>query len=529
MGALRREVPATVVKRFRFVRLVVPVVGLAVTAACAVNPTEQRGLTLLATEDEIAFGEERYPRQQQASGGLYKVDPTVGEYVAMVGARVASVSDRALPYEFVVVNDGTPNAWALPGGKIGVHRGLLVELENEAELAAVLGHELVHAAAKHWTNRIERDAPSEPGGRPPAAVTDDSEQVETDAGASQRGPQLASLQYGRDAERESDYYGMKYLHAAGYDTAAAVTVQEKFVDLSDRRQSRWLRGLFASHPPSRERLANNRAALAEFPPGGELGAARYRARMATLLRDQDAYDLADQARRNLRRDPVLAARLIDQAIGRQPREALFHSIGGDILASRGHHADAVRAYDAAIERDPDYYAYYLRRALSHDTLGQERLARDDLARSNSLLPTPFASYRLGGYALADGDRAEAKRHFEAAIRAPGDLGVAAHAAYFRLDLEDAPWKYLHARLGTDTGEVVLRVVNRSDYPVANIVVQVEMEVEGVTSYRRLRASHLGPGQFDTLETGIYRGVGSLGLPEFVTVARAQIVKAAPGW
>lgn len=145
------------------------------------------------------------------------------------------------------------------------------------------------------------------------------------------------------------------------------------------------------------------------------------------------------------------------------------------------------------------------------------------------MPTPFASYTLGGYALADGDRAEAKRHFEAAIRAPGNLGAAAHAAYFRLDLEDAPWKYLHARLGTDTGQVVLHVVNRSDYPVADILVQVEMEVEGVTSYRRLRVSHLDPQQFDTLETGICRGIGDLGLPDFVTIARAQIVEAAPGW
>ena len=254
-----------------------------------------------------------------------------------------------------------------------------------------------------------------------------------------------------------------------------------------------------------------------------------RRRWRLCSRDRDAYDLADRARRNVRRDPILAARLIDRAIGQQPREARFHSIGGDILASRGHCAEAVRVYDAAIERDPDYFAYYLRRGLCHDTLGQRRLARDDLARGNSLLPTPFASYKLGGYALVDGDRAEAKRQFEIASRAPGGLGAAAHSAYFRLDLEDAPWKYLTARLGSDTGQVVLHVVNRSDFPVANIVVQVEMEVDGVTSYRRLSVNRLGAGQYDTLETGIYRGIGSEGIPEFVSFAWAQIVEAAPGW
>ena len=60
---------------------------------------------------------------------------------------MAAVSDRKLPYEFVVINNSVPNAWALPGGKIAVNRGLLTELNSEAELAAVLGHEIVHAAA----------------------------------------------------------------------------------------------------------------------------------------------------------------------------------------------------------------------------------------------------------------------------------------------------------------------------------------------------------------------------------------------
>ena len=85
-------------------------------------------------------------------GGAYVVDPELNRYVREVGARLARASDRALPYEFVVLNNSTPNAWALPGGKIAVNRGLLVELDNEAELAAVLGHEIVHAAARHGAN-----------------------------------------------------------------------------------------------------------------------------------------------------------------------------------------------------------------------------------------------------------------------------------------------------------------------------------------------------------------------------------------
>ena len=73
-----------------------------------------------------ALGREHYFTAQQSSGGLYKVDTALTEYVAKVGRRIAAVGDRPLPYEFVVLNDSSPNTWALPGGKIGINRGLLV-------------------------------------------------------------------------------------------------------------------------------------------------------------------------------------------------------------------------------------------------------------------------------------------------------------------------------------------------------------------------------------------------------------------
>ena len=82
--------------------------------------------------------------------------PELTTYVNEVGQKLAAVADRKLPYEFVVLNNPVPNAWALPGGKIAVNRGLLTELKNESELAAVLGHEIVHAAARHGAKAQER-------------------------------------------------------------------------------------------------------------------------------------------------------------------------------------------------------------------------------------------------------------------------------------------------------------------------------------------------------------------------------------
>jgi predicted Zn-dependent protease len=118
--------------------------------ACTVNPvTGQSELELVSTAQQVRIGEQQYAPAQQMQGGQYKVDPELSAYVQQVGQRLAAQSPADLPYEFVVLNNSVPNAWALPGGKIAINRGLLVELRNEAELAAVLGHEIVHAAARH--------------------------------------------------------------------------------------------------------------------------------------------------------------------------------------------------------------------------------------------------------------------------------------------------------------------------------------------------------------------------------------------
>ena len=124
---------------------------------CAVNPvTGQRELTLVSYQQQIAIGQQHYAPAQQMQGGRYLVDPELTAYVNRVGKKVADQSEVPLPYEFVVLNNSVPNAWALPGGKIAINRGLLTELRNEGELAAVLGHEATHAAARHGAKAMER-------------------------------------------------------------------------------------------------------------------------------------------------------------------------------------------------------------------------------------------------------------------------------------------------------------------------------------------------------------------------------------
>ncbi|MCW8920959.1 MAG: M48 family metalloprotease, partial [Sedimenticola sp.] len=223
---------------------------VAVTG-CATNPvTGENELALVSEASELKIGQSQYQPSRQMQGGDYQLDPALISYVQGVGQRLAAVSDRKLPYEFVVLNDSTPNAWALPGGKIAVNRGLLLELDNEAELAAVLGHEIVHAAARHGAQGIERGLVLQGVLLAAGVATRDSDYSQLAVGAAAVGANLINQGYSRGAELEADLYGMTYMARAGYDPMAAVGLQETFVRLSKDRKENWLSGMFASHPPS---------------------------------------------------------------------------------------------------------------------------------------------------------------------------------------------------------------------------------------------------------------------------------------
>ena len=476
--------------------------ALALTlAGCAANPvTGKRELSLISTGQEIAMGEQHYLSSQQAAGGLYTADAALTEYVAAVGRRLAAVSDRELPYEFVVLNDGTPNAWALPGGKIAINRGLLLQLDNEAELAAVLAHEIVHAAARHGARAVQRSVFT---GLLGAALPGDVSN--TVVGAAGKAVQLINRNYSRKAESAADYHGMKYMRAAGYDTSAAVTLQEKFVALSESEsagQDNWLSGLFASHPPSAERVKANRAALAEFPPGGELGRGRYQGKLAYLRARRGAYANAERARQLIETDAQSALRAINAAIKQEPREALFRGIKGHALTQQERLREAAREYDAAIQMGPDFYQWYLVRGIIHFNFNERRQARAALERSNELLSTALGAYSLGGILLDDGERERAKQLFRDASGAGGELGKSARLAFVKLDIADEPGRYVGAAVSFAGGEVMVTVKNLTPYQITGIVIQVDATINGQPASARPSLARLAPGDSVSLPGGI---------------------------
>jgi predicted Zn-dependent protease len=99
-------------------------ISFVFATGCAVNPvTGKSEIMFMSTAQEIEMGKQNYVPMQQSQGGVYDVDPELTAYVQRVGSKVAVQSGVDLPYEFVVLNNSVPNAWALPGGKIAINRG----------------------------------------------------------------------------------------------------------------------------------------------------------------------------------------------------------------------------------------------------------------------------------------------------------------------------------------------------------------------------------------------------------------------
>jgi len=412
----------------------------ALLPACATNPvTGKSDLMLVGESEELGMGQQQYAPMRQSEGGDYALDPGVTSYVQRVGNRLAAVSDRKLPYEFTVINSSVPNAWALPGGKIAVNRGLLTELKSESELAAVLGHEIVHAAARHSAQQMSKGMLAQGGLLATQLALGNSAY----SGLATQGAQMASevvlQKYGRDAELESDRYGMKYMKRAGYDVNGAVSLQETFVRMSGNKESDWFEGLFASHPPSQERVEANRKQAAKLGAGGEVGTEAYAAAMAATLAAKPAYDAYEEGRKALsEKQPDVALQKAAQAIKLVPGEGQFHALKGDAYIQQKNLPAATQAFTDAIAKNNSYFYYPLRRGLIAENQGKDESARSDLETSARLLPTGIAAYALGNIASRANDLDSARKYYSAAAGAGGEVGKAAEQALARLNAQQNP-------------------------------------------------------------------------------------------
>lgn len=208
----------------------------------------------------LAFGEVRQGQrmhQDLVDQGLIYEDEELTAYIDEVGQRMAAVSQdhRRMEYHFHVLDDPAVNALAFPGGYIYTSRGLLAYLENEAQLAAVLGHEVGHVSARHVARQRRAGRTS--------SVLSAVAGIMTGSGAiynvGQTYGQMLISGYGREMELEADALGAEYLARAGYDPNAMLQVlqvlkdQEVFASQVERRRPTY-HGLYATHPRNDQRL-----------------------------------------------------------------------------------------------------------------------------------------------------------------------------------------------------------------------------------------------------------------------------------
>lgn len=253
-------------------RLVAPVLLLSALAlaGCYTNPvTGRKALVLLSQGEEASLGAQSF--QDIRSKEKVSADPAANARLQRIGQRIAQVVGSDLPgakWEFVVFESKELNAFALPGGKVGVYTGLMELAENDSELASVIGHEIGHVVARHGAERMSEAmviaGVGAIGGAVVAAKTED-----------QRMQQLFELAYGggttllrvlphsRRNESEADRMGILYAARAGYDPRGAVTFWRKMAAKKKAAESAGrgsgggaLDALLSTHPTDEKRLAD---------------------------------------------------------------------------------------------------------------------------------------------------------------------------------------------------------------------------------------------------------------------------------
>jgi predicted Zn-dependent protease len=250
--------------------LVPLVIMLACLSGCVTDPvTGQKKLSFLSHDQEIQLGQQG-DAEIIAQYGVYD-DAALAAHVSEIGQVVAAKSDDpSYPYTFRILNTADVNAFALPGGFVYVTRGLLAYLENDAQLAMVLGHEIGHVNAHHTARQMASSQLANLAIGIGGAIFAD---IRPFLGAAQVGLQLLFLKYSRDDEREADELGVRYATRAGYQASEGAKFFQTLVRIENQQQGGALPEWESTHPGTAERVqtVTDRAAYWAQQTGIQLG------------------------------------------------------------------------------------------------------------------------------------------------------------------------------------------------------------------------------------------------------------------
>ena len=210
-----------------------------------------RCLNFYSIQKEIALGKQL--AEEVARQGKLHQDPVVGEFVNRLGQNLVRNSDAKVPFSFQVLDDDSPNAFALPGGFVFVNTGLIKLASEEDELAGAMAHEIAHVAARHLTCRASQEQLVRTAGGIGAVLLGGGWAGLAGREAMGAAVPVAFLKFSRSDETEADYLGTQYLYAAGYDPTGAVSIFEKLLALR-RTEPNLAARVLSTHPMDADRI-----------------------------------------------------------------------------------------------------------------------------------------------------------------------------------------------------------------------------------------------------------------------------------
>lgn len=220
---------------------------------------------MISQEKEIGIGKQ-YATEIDRSAKIL-TDPVVNEYVNRLAQNLARNSDLTIPLTVKVLDSPEINAFALPGAFMYVNTGLLLAAEEEDQVAGVLAHEIAHVAARHWASQMTKSQIANIAQIPLMIFTGGLSYPIWYGVWNAYGfvVPLTFLKFSRGAEAEADFLGLQYMYKAGYDPSAYVSFFGKIID-QDRRSPGSVPTVFASHPPTPERILKSEETIKEILP-----------------------------------------------------------------------------------------------------------------------------------------------------------------------------------------------------------------------------------------------------------------------
>lgn len=401
---------------------------------CAVNPvTGESQLMLVSEGQEIGIDRQNSPYQLSEDYGPSQ-DQGLNQYVNDTGRRIAAHTHRPrMPYAFRAVNAVYVNAYAFPGGTIVVTRGILLKLDNEAELAALLGHELGHVNARHTAQQMSKGTLIQALGGGVAALAGAYTgygEIASQLGGLGAGALLAS--YSRDNEREADALGLEYMVKAGYTPDGILGLMD-MLNQESKRQPSALELMFSTHPMSQERYsAAHHAIDSRYQQAQNLPSfrERYLDNTARLRAQKGAIEAIQKgAGAMAKKDLDGAEDALTQALKQLPEDytALAMMAKVKLLQKKDEQAGAFA--NQAQQVNPQEAQGHFLSGLAN--LRQKRFsaAHDDFAEHQRLLAnTPATTFYLGLSAEGLNRRDEAARHYSVFLKAvqQGDQAKYAH-------------------------------------------------------------------------------------------------------